>query len=125
VTVPSISTSSGSITGTGSYIGSVSSLSLSINTTGLAGKTITVFASFTGSVTSITEVLTGNQLYINGSLVQETNNTSNSGGATLAGAITFLASGGTDIIPVHVDWKGANSAVHLNNRVLYAQAAKR
>lgn len=105
------------------------SLTLDIDTTGLAGKEITVYATETCSIGNIgngSQFIYG-YLYINGALVmnsQHTSGTGVTGTCTLAGAYTLIGTGGVVSIPVRFDVSGG-TGVAIFNRVLFAMAVKR
>lgn len=104
----------------------VSSISLSINTNGLAGKAITVLAQFNAQtgVGPNTGSVSGN-LFINGTLtassIMSCDAADVSGMLTIVGVYSFTASGGVDVIPVRVDITGQP----VTTRVLFGQVMKR
>jgi hypothetical protein len=106
----------------------VSSVNLSIDTTGLAGKPITVIAGFTANVAY--SGTGGNpyiRLYINGSLVHtvQTNN-SQDWFMALSGSYTFTASGGVDNIAVQGNWWAQTTGTPvIAARTIWAMAGKR
>jgi hypothetical protein len=125
-TVPSAETRSDLIGPTGPV--SVSSFTMSIDTTGLTGKPIVILASWVGQVSySGSGAAPSASLYINGSIVQAVN-TSNSQDwfLALAGSATVTGTGGVMSIPVRIDYAAAaTGSPNLGTRTLWAQAAKR
>lgn len=132
VTIPAIATSSTPVASTASYV-TILNTSLSIVTTGLSGKSITVYASFTTSLTITAGApLNTYQFYINGTAIitQIVQSPGPNNTVTLSCAYTFTASGGTDTIPVRIDWKdslggGTVGTTSVTDRILFAQAGKR
>jgi predicted phage tail protein len=131
VTVPLTQVLTTTITGTGfaSTPINISSVTLSVDSTGLAGKSITVLIGFFGQLqysASSVEVYT--EIRVNGTLALA----QGQGGGTpssinLSTAYTYVASGGVDSIAVNINWNGdCNSgAFNMINRTLWAMAAKR
>jgi hypothetical protein len=131
VTVPQVSSSSSAFSP--AVFPSVSdalSFTMSINTTGLTGKSIAVLISFTTEINDFT-VGTDNlqlRLMAAGSLLSQASLAEGTDAPTLtlAGAYFFTASGGTDTVAVSVSTNmGSSSAWTLGRRILSAVAAKR
>lgn len=130
VTVPVVQTIN---TVTGSS-GTVSSFNLTIDTAGLGGKPIGVFAMFNGLIS--TQGLPGSSatLFINNTQVAvgQQNMNANMSSATMnivvTGGYSFFGTGGVVTIPVRVDVNLAtlnNGSAILLNRTLFAMGAKR
>jgi hypothetical protein len=106
----------------------VSSISLSVDTTGLAGKPLVIIAAWQGIVGyGGTGGAPAGYLEINGSNVQAVQ-TINSQDSFLAlvGSRSFIASGGTDTFTVLVKWtNGVSGAPQLLTRTLWATVGKR
>jgi hypothetical protein len=126
VTVPVSQTQTGVVGPTTGI--TVSSVTLTIDTTGLAGKTIPILASWTGELS-----YTGSggnpaaTLFIAGSAVQQVSvNNSQDSFITLTGSSSFTASGGVDTKVVSVNYASpATGNPTLSARTLWAMAAKR
>lgn len=107
----------------------VLSFTVSIDTTGLAGKSINLIASTSVTIQSLVGSGGQNtaQIYINGSMVSENGvNIPNAvvGTVSSVGGYTFTASGGVQNIPVRVDVVGMQTSL-LSQRILTVIAAKR
>jgi hypothetical protein len=108
----------------------VSSVTLSVDTTGLAGKPITIFAGFNGAVAFTTSYYGNIDLRINGTSIF---NYAFQGLAppflTATGGLVLTATGGTMSIPVAVyfatDTDGLGNHATLQTRTIWATAAKR
>lgn len=127
VTVPAVSFVSAS-TGAPQTALVVSTLTLSIDTTGLSGKTITVMASWTGKIGySGTGANPIAEMFIDGSSVMQLQVTNSQDSfLTLAGAASFTGTGSTVSKVVEVKWTStATGNPTLFDRTLWAVAAKR
>lgn len=135
VTVPAIQTLSSAVTGTSwlDPLVQISTVTLSINTAGLSGKSITVLIGFFGqyAYSGAPDGLdTRYTLVANGSTLQDA-----SAGAipqfsmNFTSSYTFTATGGTDSVVITVNWNGnvdgQTNALTVTNRTLWAVAAKR
>lgn len=106
----------------------VNSVNLSIDTTGLAGKPITVIAGFVGQVSfSGTGGAVGVQLKINGGVIQFVSTTNSSDWfLAVTGSLTLTATGGIMNIPATIEWQaGTTAAPSLGGRTLWAMTGKR
>jgi hypothetical protein len=106
----------------------VNTVTLSIDTTGLAGKTIAVLAGWTGSMGySGTGANPAATMVINGSNVQTIAVTNSIDSfMCLTGSASFTASGGVDSITVSIGYSAASTGTPvLGQRTLWAMAAKR
>ena len=106
----------------------VNTVTLVIDTTGLAGKSIPILAAWTGVVGySGTGASPTAALVINGSNVQQvTVNNSQDSCIPLTGSASFIASGGVDSITVSVGYSAPSTGTPvLFSRTLWAMAAKR
>jgi hypothetical protein len=106
----------------------VNSINLSIDTTGLAGKPITVIAgwtanwAFAGSGASCDTGLFINGVEIHHLVIRQ----SNVDFLAVSGSYTFTASGGVHNIPVRINYSAVSGTVtYLNPRTLWAMAGKR
>lgn len=99
----------------------VSGFSISFDTTGLAGKTLCLYANFVGNVIYAggSGISTTATLYIDGNLVSQTNAIDRTGSSIAAGGYDFVASGGPQALSVSVDWSSGPNAF-MNRRTLYA-----
>ena len=127
VTVPVAETRNDLIQGTAINV-TCSAINLSIDTTGLSGKPITVIAGFTGNLayggSGSTPTCT---LFINGAQIIATN-TVNSSDYFMAqsGSYTFTGTGGVVNIPVIINFTSLSGVLTaLSSRTLWAMAGKR
>jgi hypothetical protein len=128
VVVPVAETRSDAIPNTGGALVIVSSVNLAFDTTGLAGKSLTIIASFAGVLGyGGTGAAPGSQLIIDGAnvmAVQVTN--SQDGTASLTGSRSFTAAGGAENHTVQVGYaSGATGSPQLLTRTLWAMVGKR
>lgn len=127
VTVPVADTQTGVAGGPAINV-TLNSVTLSVDTTGLAGKSITIVAGWTGSLS-----YTGSggsptaTLYIGGAAIQTVGaNNSTDWFLSLTGSGTFTASGGVDSVTVEVKWStNTTGNPTMQSRTLWAVAAKR
>jgi hypothetical protein len=128
VTVPVAETRGDTIGNTGGAYTPVSSVTLSIDTTGLAGKSVTIIAGWSAQVNySGTGANPAAQLLIDGAVLQtvQTNN-SQDWGFSLTGSRAFTAAGGVENHTVTVQWaSGPTGTPLLIARTLWAMAGKR
>jgi hypothetical protein len=125
VTVPKVQTRTNAWGGP-AYYSSANNFVLTVDTLGLNGKTITVYATITYTV-AYNGSLTANTglLYINGAEVQRNATDTRTGGLVISGALDISANGGSMDIPVRFDWSPGSNNVVLGNRILFAMAVKR
>ena len=124
VTVPQAQTLTSSIfPGT---TNGVNSFTVSVDTTGLAGKTLALFASWTGTLTYTSTVALNatSDLFINGTSVAQSLSIDRVGFASLSGSLIFSAKGGVMSFPVSVNITLATNVV-LTFRTLFAVITKR
>jgi hypothetical protein len=106
------------------------SFTLSVDTTGLGGKVIPVYAAVNGMFANgtIGTETAYFQLLINGTLTQGysiTVPTSQSALLVLSGAVNITASGAVMSVPVVAQFGSSNQSVVAAGTTIYAQAAKR
>jgi hypothetical protein len=126
VTVPVVQTQSGVVGPTTGL--TTSSVTLTIDTTGLSGKPISIVSSWTGSLTYTGSGASPSAtLIVDGASVQTvTTNNSQDSFITLTGSSSFTASGGVDTKVVSVSYTApATGNPTLSQRTLWAMAAKR
>jgi hypothetical protein len=127
VTVTQFVNDTGTVTGTGSTTPStISSFTYSIDTTGIAGKTVYVIVALSGiQIAAGASPGYRQALYFDGVLIAgSTSQTlAVAGNAVLTGVASFTASGGVQTFPVRYDWTGTQ--LNIGNRVLTANAGKR
>jgi hypothetical protein len=128
VVVPVAETRSDTIGNTSGNLTAVNTVNLSIDTTGLAGKSITIIAGWTGQMSfGGTGANPAAQLVIDGTVVQtvQTNN-SQDWFFSLTGSRTFSAGGGVEAHTVVVNYvSGPTGTPNLGTRTLWAMAGKR
>jgi hypothetical protein len=128
VVVPVAETRADSVGNTGGAFTFVSGVTLSIDTTGLAGKPISIIAGWTGQISySGTGANPAAQILIDGALIQQIQ-TGNSQDwfLSLTGSRTFTAGGGVENHTVTINWaSGPTGTPILSGRTLWAMAGKR
>lgn len=126
VTVPIVAYRGDTIYGSSSYQ-NVVELYLYIDTTGLAGKPISIYAICNAAqfYPAITSQLYYMQLSINGSAVQYVGGESVDTNVTVAGAATVYGNGGLLVVGVTGYWWGAAGNLALSGRTLFAVACLR
>ena len=110
--------------GTTSFL-AVSDVTLSFDTTGLSGKSLTIIAGWTGSIAYTGAGAPTARLKIDGNIIQTVlTGTSAVQFFALTGSHTFTASGGAQNIDIVIEWQsGANAT--LGARTLWAMVGKR
>lgn len=128
ITVPAVQTLNSSVAS--SVLVTVNSVDLSIDTTGLSGKPITILATHVGLVGYAgTGAAWFTRLYIDGNQVgiSSTSN-SNDWTSVCSGSWTITGNGGVMTVNVRADWNvttGATGTPAMLDRTLWATAAKR
>jgi Putative phage tail protein len=123
VVVPAAETRSDTF-GTMSFT-EVSSVTLSFDTTGLSGKSLTIIAGFVGSVSYTGAAGPVVRLKIDGNIIQSAlAGTSQVQFLSLTGSHTFSAAGGSESKVVSVEWQSGANAI-LGARTLWAMVGKR
>jgi hypothetical protein len=119
VTVPQSQTRT-SLLGPGSHTNACDFV-LSFDTTGLAGKTMYLYASFFGQVVygGTTGVNQTGYLFIAGALASAMAGIDRTGICNMAAGYPFVATGGAQSIAVSVDWNGGGGC-NMNSRTLFA-----
>ena len=109
--------------------GDVSTINVSVDTTGLAGKTVTVLATLCAS---IIERADGGGFYadtgtlkINGGTVMSLASVVPTAGMNLSGAYDYVASGGIDTITVVFNFNGGSGNSTISKSVLAVNVVKR
>lgn len=110
-------------------LGTSNSISVSIDTTGLAGKTITIFASWMSQISNVVPSQFNNaSIYVNNVLIAPGSQSLPAAGSinswVITGLYSYPASGGVDVIPVRVD-VNIGSQTSISNRSLIVQVVKR
>ena len=125
VTVPQIQSFVDYLTIGGNYPGACA-FTMYVDTTGLAGKPMNLFASFTGTLVygGTVAVQANSYLIINDGIVATASPIDRVGFIAMSGSYAFTANGGVMAFSVRLDFYPAANC-GMTNRTLFAQVAKR